>query len=123
MTGQLDPRIGVLNSGRFYCFPRGYSAPELIGTLEEVEAALGLSGQGKEAKKPTKNRPGAEVRAYVVTVTPAMVTYSGGRRDGEYTVEVRAASASEAVKQVRAERRDNEGRYGVRVTYKARLAK
>ena len=38
----LDPRIGVLNSGKFYCFPHGNGKPELVGTLEEVEVALGL---------------------------------------------------------------------------------
>lgn len=38
----LDPRIGVLNGGKFYCFPNGYGKPELIGTLEEVENALGI---------------------------------------------------------------------------------
>lgn len=38
----LDPRIGTLNSGKFYCFPNGNGKPELIGSLEEVEVALGL---------------------------------------------------------------------------------
>lgn len=39
---RLDPRIGMLNSGKFYCFPNGNGKPEFMGTLEEVEAALGL---------------------------------------------------------------------------------
>lgn len=38
----LDPRIGTLNSGKFYAFANGYDQPEVIGTLAEVEAALGL---------------------------------------------------------------------------------
>lgn len=38
----LDPRIGMLNSGKFYCFPNGNGKPELMGTLEEVEVALGI---------------------------------------------------------------------------------
>ncbi len=38
----LDPRIGKLTSGLYYCFPDGHSKPELIGTLEEIESALGL---------------------------------------------------------------------------------
>lgn len=41
----LDPRIGKLNSGKFYCFPNGYDQPEFIGSLEEVEAALGLRAE------------------------------------------------------------------------------
>lgn len=39
----LDQRIGKLNGGKFYCFPDGHGKPEFIGTLEEIEAALGLS--------------------------------------------------------------------------------
>lgn len=41
----LDPRIGMLNSGKFYCFPKGHGQPEFIGTLEDVEAALCLRKQ------------------------------------------------------------------------------
>ena len=42
MNMLLDPRIGKLTSGLYYCFPDGHSKPELTGTLKEVEAALGL---------------------------------------------------------------------------------
>lgn len=38
----LDPRIGMLNNGKFYCFPNGNGKPEFMGTLEEVETALGI---------------------------------------------------------------------------------
>lgn len=38
----LDPRIGVLNSGKFYAFVNGYDQPEFVGTLNEVEVKLGL---------------------------------------------------------------------------------
>jgi len=38
----LDPRIGTLNSGCYYAFPNGYDAPEVVGTQQEVEVALGL---------------------------------------------------------------------------------
>lgn len=38
----IDPRIGKLNSGQFYACTNGYDKPEFVGTLEEVEAALGL---------------------------------------------------------------------------------
>lgn len=41
-TSHLDPRIGTLNSGKFYAFVNGYGKPETIGSLEQVEAALGL---------------------------------------------------------------------------------
>lgn len=39
---KMDARIGVLNSGRFYAFANGYHAEPVMGTLEEVEMALGL---------------------------------------------------------------------------------
>lgn len=38
----LDPRIGKFSNGKFYAFPLGYDKPEFVGSLEEVEAALGL---------------------------------------------------------------------------------
>ncbi len=38
----LDPRIGMLSSGRFYAFADGLDKPETIGTLAEVQGALGL---------------------------------------------------------------------------------
>lgn len=41
----LDPRIGKLNCGKFYAFAHGYNKPETIGTLEEVEIAIGLRRQ------------------------------------------------------------------------------
>lgn len=42
MSAQLDPRIGMLASGRYYAFAHGYARPETIGTLNEVQAALGI---------------------------------------------------------------------------------
>lgn len=51
-TAQLDSRIGMLNSGRFYAFANGYDKPETVGTLREVEQALGIAKapSGKAAK-------------------------------------------------------------------------
>ena len=39
---KLDPRIGMLNSGKFYAYVHGNGKPETVGTLEEVERALGI---------------------------------------------------------------------------------
>ncbi len=47
----LDPRIGMLTSGKFYAFAHGYDKPETVGTLEEVEAALGFRKPAKQTKK------------------------------------------------------------------------
>ncbi len=41
-TPYLDSRIGLLASGQFYTFANGYDKSETVGTLTEVEAALGL---------------------------------------------------------------------------------
>ena len=42
-TTHLDPRIGALGNGKFYAFTQGYDKPEIVGTLHEVEQALGLA--------------------------------------------------------------------------------
>lgn len=116
----LDPRIGVLNGGKFYCFPNGHGKPEFIGTQEEVEIALGLRQSAAKEEKPAKRQ--GELRDYVVTITPRKITYAGSQTFGEYTVEVVARSNSEAITKARRERNDNEGRYGVPATFRAKLA-
>jgi hypothetical protein len=51
----LDPRIGVFNSGLFYAFADGYDKPETVGTLEAVEKALGLrTVTATKATRPVK---------------------------------------------------------------------
>lgn len=44
-AAQLDSRIGVLNSGKFYAFAHGYDKPETVGTLKEVERVLGIANE------------------------------------------------------------------------------
>ena len=61
-------------------------------------------------------------KAYLVTVKPAMVVYTGNHAGGEYTVTVNASSRANAIKQARAERRDNEGSQDAPVRYTAHLA-
>lgn len=41
-TSTIDPRIGMLGNGRFYAYANGYDKPETVGTLPNVEAALGI---------------------------------------------------------------------------------
>lgn len=38
-----DPRIGMLNGGRFYAYVNGYSSEPVIGSLADVEKALGIA--------------------------------------------------------------------------------
>jgi hypothetical protein len=115
----LDPRIGKLNSGRYYCFPNGYDKPELTGNLQQVQMALGIYS----AKRNSEPKPlvRSKNRYYLVSVQPKVVTYAGSSTFGEYTVEVLARSHAEAIKIVRNERRETEGRFGVPATYNARL--
>lgn len=62
----LDPRIGMLNGGKFYCFPNGNGQPEFAGSLEEVEAALGLR---RAAPTPVKSAKTASSRRWTVVLT------------------------------------------------------
>lgn len=59
---------------------------------------------------------------FAVTVTPAVVVYSGGWRGGEYTKIVSAKTREEAIKWERRERRLEDGGSGVKFAYRARLA-
>jgi len=51
-SAQLDPRIGSLADGRYYTFAHGYDKPETVGTLQQVELALGIAL--KPVSKPLK---------------------------------------------------------------------
>ena len=129
MTATLDARIGMLNGGRFYCFPNGYGAPEFVGTLEEVEASLGLRAPPSRPLAPAsqaKTRRSSEsisLRDYEVTVTPAVVLHAGTWAGTAYVVKVSARNRDEAIRLARAERRDNEGRMAPPATYRARISR
>ncbi len=47
---RLDPRIGVLNSGKYYAFVNGYDHPETVGTLEHVQRALETTEHRNKAR-------------------------------------------------------------------------
>jgi hypothetical protein len=59
----MDPRIGMLNSGRCYAYVNGYHNEPFNGTLLEVHAALGLA-QVARTKSPAK-----ALRTYDVKLT------------------------------------------------------
>lgn len=110
----LDQRIGILSDGRCYAFVNGYDQPETIGTRVEIERALGLVPPPPERKA---------LRRYAVTVTPLVVVYTGRHAGGEYVVEVIATKASEAIKKVRQQRREEEGQHAVTAIFRARLVR
>ena len=91
----LDPRIGTLNSGKFYAFANGYDQPETVGTLAEVEAALGLRAA------PAKARKTALVRTYTVTATLKFAYYTSAGLTSGYEVEVVAKNKAEAISKAR----------------------
>lgn len=71
-----------------------------------------------------KNNTGAtkKFRRYEVTITPKTTSYAGSWCGDAYTVEIDAQTNSEAITKARQQRNEVEGRYGVRATYRARLA-
>lgn len=62
----LDPRIGMLASERFYAFSQGYDQEPVMGTLQQVNEALGLA---------TGAAPSAAAPAGVTSLQTAFKTY------------------------------------------------
>lgn len=50
----MDARIGQLSSGKFYAYAAGYAADPVIGSLPEVEDALGLPRSQEAEAAPAK---------------------------------------------------------------------
>jgi hypothetical protein len=113
-TASLDPRIGKLNSGRFYAFADGYDKPETVGTLAQVERALGIEFKTMAAP--------AKLRAYAVTMTPRITVYAGSSVIGEHTSTIVARTAAEAISEARRQYREAEGAERVPATFTAKLA-
>lgn len=93
-TRHLDPRIGVLNSGRYYAYVNGHQNEPVMGTLAEVSQALGL------ILAPAAARRGkGELLTYNVKMTfqhPAWDEVAGIDYEG-----IVASSKSEANKKAR----------------------
>lgn len=91
-AAQLDPRIGMLNSGKFYAFAHGAGMPETVGTLQEVEQALGIAKE--HAPVPQK-----ALRKFDVVMRFAHPAWD--EVDGLTFPGIRASSKSDANKQAR----------------------
>ena len=97
----MDARIGMLNSGKFYAFVNGYDAPEFVGTLAEVETALGIR-EAAPARKPLA-APAKKIKRYHVAarlVNPSC--FNAG-----YDFTIYSASKSEAISRARNEARNS----------------
>ncbi|KVT01113.1 hypothetical protein [Burkholderia ubonensis] len=115
-TAKLDSRIGMLNSGKFYAFVNGYDKPETIGTLEEVETALGLrrATNVRRARRSPRGQPFKTYNVHMTFEFPAWDEVDGYWYDG-----IAARSKSEANKKAR-DRADADGHtVGKRVWFKA----
>lgn len=84
---EMNAQIGQLNGGKFYAYIDGYNAEPFIGTLEEVEAALGLH------KTPIIRK------TYIVTIRFQYPAWD--EVDGIEYAGILAASKSEAIAKVR----------------------
>lgn len=95
----LDPRIGMLGSGRYYAFVNGHGAPETIGTLPEIEAALGIRREEVAMQSQVNSKPRPARKTWTVTMSfqyPAWDEVEGILYRG-----IEADSKSEANRQAR----------------------
>ena len=90
---KLDPRIGMLNSGKFYAYVHGNGKPETVGTLEEVERALGIF-------KEQTSAPAKPLKTFDVVMRFAYPAWD--ELDGIAYPGIGAANKADANKQARA---------------------
>lgn len=144
MSTPMEPRIGVMASGKHYAYLHGYDQEPVVGTRESLEQLLQepshpepsepeqAPSQATEAhpeladpKAAASAKRGQAARrvlkTYVVSVEPTVVAYAGSWCGGAYELEVMATSRDEALKQARDQRRKNEGRLAPSARYTARL--
>lgn len=108
----MDARIGILNSGKFYAFANGYHAEPVMGTLEEVEAALGL--------RPVAANPARKPGAYkLFNVVLRFEHPAWDEVNGLEYPNVSARSKSEANKIARAQAYDDGHTVGRRAWFTA----
>lgn len=87
----MDARIGIFNNGEYYAFVDGYDAPEVRGTLDQVEIALGL-------------RPRKIGSTYTVTLRFQYPAWD--EKDG-IVYEIEARTKAEAIRYARSQARND----------------
>lgn len=114
----LDPRIGILNSGKYYAFVNGYDQPEFTGTLEEVEIALGIREPALSvAPKAALVSEGPKLKKYNVHMTFQYPAWN--EKDGYWYDGIIARNKREANKRARSMADDDGHTCGNRVWFKA----
>jgi len=111
-THGLNPRIGYLNSGRFYAYV-GVERREVMGTREVVEAALGLAPAASLINVCARR----VMRDYIVHVSPKVTSWNVE----PYYVTIVARDRDDAIAQARAEYRETCQWTNGPATYRARL--
>lgn len=109
---RLDPRIGQLSSGKFYCFPEGNGKPEFIGTLEEVEVSLGLRPPPMPAAAVSAPQPLSSWTVMLTFQYPAWDEVAGICYPG-----IAAKGKADAIAQARRRARDDGHTVGGRGRY------
>jgi hypothetical protein len=90
----MDPRIGKLNSGKYYAYVNGYNQEPVEGTLEQVEVALGIR-EVVSVAAPMKQ----EGKVYNVLLTFQYPAWD--EKEGILYRDIYASSKSDAVAQAR----------------------
>lgn len=98
-TSAIDPRIGMLGNGLYYACVNGYDKSETVGSLPDVEVALGIR------TKATDRQPG-KMASWNVTMRFAYPAWD--EVDGIEYVGVVAKCKSEAIKNAR-KQAENDG--------------
>lgn len=96
---KLDPRIGMLNSGRFYAFADGLDKPETIGTLAEVQGALGLKPSASQAPATAPKEAAGQPQSWQVTMRFAYPAWD--EVDGILLGPFAAKGKADAIRQAR----------------------
>lgn len=92
----LDPRIGVLNNGRYYAFVDGHGAPEFVGTLKEVEVKLGIRAATPAPASPVASAAARSCREHVWDVRLTFQYPAWDEVDGVWYRGIVASSKSAA---------------------------
>ena len=102
----MHPAIGQLNSGKFYSYIHGYSAEPFMGTLEEVEVAMGLREQVVAGPKP---RALPQAKTFDVVMTFQYPAWD--EQEGIVYRSIEASSKSEA-NAIARRQADQDGHFG-----------
>lgn len=94
----MDPRIGILSSGKFYAYAHGYDQEPVTGTRAEVEAALGVNSTPAVADAREASTTQGREEAAVWDVTLMFQHPSWDETDGIRYPGIAAQSKSEAIR-------------------------